>query len=149
MKKATSILLALCMVFSLTAGLSSCGKKTNNTPKTVKEKLQGNTYILGDVTKGGVSVKNDFTGFSISFTGDGGQVTIKSGGTSSATFTGGCTINTDNITLTAPPTSWKSTLTSVSSSAADAVPGTELHFTAVITNAKIGDETYKFDLVKQ
>ena len=144
MKKLTLVLTALMMVAAIT--FTSC-KKTKTVVKTLKERVQGNCYGLGSVTKNGTPVTSDFTGFKICFSGDAGSGSITTGGTSSQNVSVTYNVGDGTITLTSAtvPTGWAATLTSAS--ATD--DGASFTFSVVITHPKTGAATHVFSLAKQ
>jgi len=121
---------------------------------TLKDKIKGKTYVLGSVTKSGVNVTSEFTGFKISFSADATGVSITSGGTNSATCTAIANVASNTITLSTPDCFRTSTLTNVSTNG----DGTTLNFTCTLPSSSIvitpGGRTsstsdYIFNLVKQ
>ena len=64
--------------------ISSCASEEEELPITLKDKIQGKSYGLGSVTKGGTNVTSEFTGFKITFSPTGTGVSIVSGGGNSA-----------------------------------------------------------------
>jgi hypothetical protein len=147
MKKSTFRLLIVCLLFSAAFTRCKCGDETV-TPKTLKEKLANNTYILGTVTQGGTSKTQEFTGFKMVFNGDATSVTITTGGTTSAVATTACNVGDGVVTLSSPPTTWSASLSNASSSG-DVVPGPDFKFNVSINNPKTGQGDYRFELVKQ
>ncbi|MBI3219734.1 MAG: hypothetical protein HYZ44_09500 [Bacteroidetes bacterium] len=134
--------------------LANCKNKPEEPTLTLKDKIQGKSYILGTVTKNGVSVTSEFTGFKISFSADATVVTIISGGTSSATCNVSATVAENTITLATPDCFRTSTLTNVSTG----VDGSFLKFDCTLQSSSIvitpGGRTsstnnYTFNLIKQ
>jgi hypothetical protein len=148
MRKLTLAFLALCLVFSV--ALTSCKKPPVEEVKpTLKEKIQGTTYILGNVTQGGNNKNSDFTGFFIRFSADGNQVTVKTGGTNSTEFTSGCSIGTNTVNITTPPAGTGWTVLSGFSTRDENKPTAGIKFDVAIINAKTGSANFNFDLNKQ
>lgn len=150
MKKITFTFLALCLVFAVT--FTSC-KKVPPTPPpvklTLKEKVQGATYILGNVTQSGANKNSDFTGFFIRFSADGNQVTVRLGGASSNEFTSNCSIGETTVTISSPPQNIGWTALSGFSTRDEDKPTAGIKFDVAIINQKTGSANFNFDLNKQ
>jgi|GEM_PF-5334735 len=143
MKKLTLALLALCMVASF--ALTSCKEKKKPAP-TLKERIQGKTYVLGTVTKGGASVTSDFTGAKLIFDAVGAAGSITSGGTATQTVNVTYNVGESSITVGGtPPTGWAATLTAASAPE----DGATFTFTVNINNPKTGAADHVFSLIKQ
>lgn len=155
MKIKKIIILAWIPATLFVLSLANCKYKNDVDPiLTLKEKIQGKTYVLGTVTKGSTNVTSEFTGFKISFSADATGASITSGGTNSTNCTASASVASNTITLTTPNCFRTSTLTDVSTNG----DGTTLKFTCTLPSSSIiitpGGRTsstndYTFNLVKQ
>lgn len=154
MKIKKIIILAWIPATLFVLSLANCKSKPNIEPFSLREKIQGKTYILGTVTKGSTDVTPEFTGFKISFSADATGASITSGGTNSTNCTASASVASNTITLTRPDCFRTSTLTDVSTNG----DGTTLKFTCTLPSSSIvitpGGRTsstndYTFNLVKQ
>lgn len=127
---------------------------------TLKDQIQGKTYILGTVMQGGTNVTSEFTGFKIAFNADGTACTIQSPSKPCLSTFSAVSVAEQTISIIINPGNCLgSTLSNVSSN----TDGTVLNFDAVITFPTttivvepVGGRTgssetnlYTFNLIKQ
>jgi hypothetical protein len=133
-----------------------CKSGGDEVPKTLKEKIQGKTYILGTVIKGTANVTSDFTGFRISFNADGTAGNIQNNLCEPKSANVSLNIGDQTITLSgSTPSCFSNVLTNVSTD----TDGSTLQFTTTINLSEIvitpvsktsgGVSEYVFNLVKQ
>jgi hypothetical protein len=138
----------------LVLSFAYCKPKDFVEPNSLKDKIEGKTYILGTVTKGSTDVTSDFTGFRISFTG-GSSCTIVSPTVTCLSGTQGINIGNSTITFTGSNSCAPSTALNVAANE----DGSFLSFTLALNLSSIvitptGRTSglaaeYKFNLVKQ
>ena len=135
--------------------ISSCASEEEELPITLKDKIQGKSYVLGSVTKGGVNdVTSEFTGFRLTFTSTGTGVSIVSGGGNSANCQVSAVVAGKEIGLIGATCFQTSVLNNVSTNG----DGSTLKFDCTLPSSSIvitpggrtsGTSDYTFDLVRQ
>lgn len=140
-----------CLFAFLLLNLTSCGSggSSSSTPApTLADQIKGKTFKSPNITDNasGADANGEFATFTIAFSADGTQATVKYTG---SVNTGGvvdamspCTIGADNIQLgTGRPATWTTGTLSGASFA-----NNKLVFTTPVTSPKTGQKVYKFDL---
>lgn len=156
MKIKKIIILAWIPATLFVLSLANCKSKNDVDPiLTLKEKIQGKTYVLGTVTKGSTNVTSDFTGLTIVFNADGVSCTITSPTMTCLSGTRSTNIGESTITMgTGNNFCGSSTALNVAASK----DGSTLSFTLALNLSSVvitptgrtsGLADYKFDLVKK
>jgi hypothetical protein len=134
--------------------ISSCASEEEELPITLKDKIQGKSYVLGSVTKGGTNVTSEFTGFKITFSPTATLVSIVSGGGNSANCQVSAVVAGKEIGLIGATCFQTSVLNNVSTNG----DGSTLKFDCTLPSSSIvitpggrtsGTSDYTFDLVRQ
>ena len=134
--------------------ISSCASEEEELPITLKDKIQGKSYVLGSVTKGGTNVTSEFTGFKITFSPTATLVSIVSGGGNSANCQVSAVVAGKEIGLIGATCFQTSVLNNVSTNG----DGSTLKFDCTLPSSSIvitpggrtsSTNTYTFNLVKQ
>ncbi|MFN8888519.1 MAG: hypothetical protein ACK5WF_13750 [Cyclobacteriaceae bacterium] len=134
--------------------ISSCASEEEEIPITLKDKIQGKSYVLGSVTKGGTNVTSEFTGFKITFSPTATLVSIVSGGGNSANCQVSAVVAGKEIGLIGATCFQTSVLNNVSTNG----DGSTLKFDCTLPSSSIvitpggrtsGTSDYTFDLVRQ
>jgi hypothetical protein len=134
--------------------ISSCASEEEELPITLKDKIQGKSYVLGSVTKGGTNVTSEFTGFKITFSPTATLVSIVSGGGNSANCQVSAVVAGNQIGLIGATCFQTSVLNNVSTNG----DGSTLKFDCTLPSSSIvitpggrtsGTSDYTFDLVRQ
>lgn len=134
--------------------ISSCASEEEELPITLKDKIQGKSYVLGSVTKGGTNVTSEFTGFKITFSPTGTGVSIVSGGGNSANCQVSAVVAGKEIGLIGATCFQTSVLNNVGTNG----DGSTLKFDCTLPSSSIvitpggrtsGTNNYTFDLVQQ
>ncbi|MFN7260449.1 MAG: hypothetical protein ACK5TU_11155 [Cyclobacteriaceae bacterium] len=134
--------------------ISSCASEEEEIPITLKDKIQGKSYVLGSVTKGGTNVTSEFTGFKITFSPTATLVSIVSGGGNSANCQVSAVVAGNQIGLIGATCFQTSVLNNVSTNG----DGSTLKFDCTLPSSSIvitpggrtsGTSDYTFDLVRQ
>jgi hypothetical protein len=134
--------------------ISSCASEEEELPITLKDKIQGKSYVLGSVTKGGTNVTSEFTGFKITFSPTATLVSIVSGGGNSANCQVSAVVAGNQIGLIGATCFQTSVLNNVSTNG----DGSTLKFDCTLPSSSIvitpggrtsGTNNYTFDLVQQ
>jgi hypothetical protein len=135
------LLLLLCVMLSCGNKGCACKGCQEYNPKTLKEKLQGKSFVMLKVTEGNNDVTPNFANFKITFIADGKKTQVITGGTNSETKLADINIaETSIILLNNIPTDWENTITNVE---ADEY-GLDVKFQVAIKGI-----TYKFALWRQ
>jgi hypothetical protein len=152
MRRLTFALLTFCALTVAVMSVTSC-KKKKTVLKTLKEKIQGKTYVISTATLANADKTSSFKNpdLKLVFNADATTVGITTGGTTSATATSNCTVDDSGVTLTSNvptnPGQWASKLNVTNSDITE--DGGTLTFTVNIQSEKIGKGDYRIVCIKQ